>query len=145
VSGDRGAELSAALLRAEVLVRRERFADALALLDAAKRGVAERDLAPDLDFLRGDALARLGRYPEAQAAFEAEIRRFPRNTQTYSRLAIVLGLEHRPIREIDRLLEAMYAAVPTSQTAELASNTLKSMGDAQGASRWLRRAPPASR
>jgi arylsulfatase A-like enzyme/Flp pilus assembly protein TadD len=139
--GDAGAELGAAVVLAEVAIRRERFADALAVIDEAKRTIREQRLTrvPDLDFLRGDALARLGRYAEAEAAFDEEIRAFPRNSQAYTRLAIVYGLQRRTVKEVDRLLEAMVAANPGRETLELAAKTLESMGDAQGARAWRRR------
>lgn len=143
VAGDTAAELGAAVLRAEVCIRQERFAEALALVDDAKRRIREDRLAtvPDLDFLKGDALARLGRYPEAQAAFEEEVRTFPANSQAWARLAVVYGLQRRTLREVDRLLERMVAANPTPETIALAAKTLESMGDRGGAAAWRRRVP----
>jgi tetratricopeptide (TPR) repeat protein len=136
--GDTAAELGAVLVRAEIRIRQERFAEAVQLIDEAKRREREggRELVPDLDFLRGDALARLGRYPEAQQAFEEEIRTFPANSPAWARLAVVYGLEHRTVREVDRLLEGMVAANPAPETFELAAKTLDSMGDHRGALAW---------
>ncbi len=141
VSGDAGAELGAAVVLAEVAIRQERFPQALAVTEQAKRTIREERLSPvrNLDFLRGDALARLGRNAEAEAAFEEEIRSFPRNSQAYTRLAIVYGLQRRAVMDVDHLLEAMVAANPTRETIELAAKTLESMGDAQGARAWRRR------
>jgi Flp pilus assembly protein TadD len=121
-------------VRAEVRVRQERFEEAVAVVDEALRAAATRrvPLVPDLHFLRGDALARLARYDEAERAFREEMRIFPRNLQAYTRLAIVLGLQHRTIKEVDALLEQMVAASPGSATFELAAKTLESMGDARG-------------
>ncbi len=140
--GDPGAELGAAVVRAEVRIRRERFDDALRVAGEALREAETRHqaLVPDLHFLRGDALARLGRYREAEAAFEEEIHLFPRNLQTYTRLAIVYGLQRRTVKDVDRLLERMVAASPGAATLELAAKTLESMGDAKGASAWRQRA-----
>jgi arylsulfatase A-like enzyme/Flp pilus assembly protein TadD len=148
VGGDPSAEAAAAVVRAEVEIRRGRFAEALALAAGAQRMVAEKRVppVPDLDFMRGDALARLGRYGEAAAAFQAEIRAFPRNAQAYTHLAIVYGLLRRPAREVDGVLEAMVAADPRPETRELAAKTLESMGNPAGARAWRRRvAPPAGR
>jgi tetratricopeptide (TPR) repeat protein len=144
VSGDPAAELGATVVRAEVRIRQERFAEALALVEEAKRQVVEGRSAavPDLDFLRGDALARLGRYPEAQSAFEEEVRAFPRNSQAWARLALVHGLQKRTVREVDRVLEQMAAANPTPATFELAAKTLESMGDTKGAREWRSRPRP---
>ena len=141
-TGDPAAEMGAAVVRAEVRIRRERFADAIRVLDEALAGAAARRLAlvPDLHFLRGDALARLGRYDAAEAAFREEIRIFPRNLQAYTRLAIVFGMQRRAVRDVDRLLEQMVVASPGRASLELGARTLESMGDAKGAREWRRRA-----
>ncbi|PYQ49364.1 MAG: hypothetical protein DMF78_18450, partial [Acidobacteria bacterium] len=146
-AGDPSAELGAAVVRAEVRIRRERFDDARTVVDEALAQAQARrlSLVPDLHFLRGDALARLGRYGEAEAEFEEEIRLFPRNLQAYTRLAIVYGLQHRTIKEVDGVLERMAAASPDPATFVLAAKTLESMGDARGAQAWRRRALRASR
>jgi tetratricopeptide (TPR) repeat protein len=141
-AGDPGAELGAAVVRAEVRVRQERFEDAVKIVDDALRDAAGRQvpLVPDLHFLRGDALARLARYDDAERAFREEMRLFPRNLQAYTRLAIVLGLQHRTIKEVDAVLAQMAAVSPSATTFELAAKTLESMGDARGAQAWRRRA-----
>jgi arylsulfatase A-like enzyme len=139
--GDTAAELGAAVVRAEIRIRQERFAEALELIEEAKRRGRDSRHEPvaDLDFLRGDALARLGRYGEAQKAFEDEVRAFPVNSQAWARLAVLYGLQHRTIREVDGLLERMVAARPQPETMELAAKTLESMGDRRGAAVWRRR------
>jgi arylsulfatase A-like enzyme/Flp pilus assembly protein TadD len=140
-SGDPAAELGAAVVRAEVRVRQERFEEAVEIVDEALRAAAAHQvpLVPDLHFLRGDALARLARYDDAERAFREEMRLFPRNLQAYTRLAIVLGLQRRTIKEVDGVLEQMASASPTPATFELAARTLESMGDARGAQSWRRR------
>lgn len=142
VAGDSVAEANALLLGAEVQIRRERFGEALARLDSAERLVAERgmDRPRDLSFLRGDALARLGRHAEAAAAFEREIADHPSNRQAYARLAIVYGLLQRTYGDVDRLLARMFSASPSAETADLAAQTLDSLADRQGARRWEQRA-----
>jgi arylsulfatase A-like enzyme/Flp pilus assembly protein TadD len=145
VRGDERAELNARVLRAELYIRRERFQDALRELDQAQQRLDATGRPPlrDVDFLRGDALARLSRFDEAEAAFRREVARFPRNTQAYARLAIVMGIRHRTFGEVDRLLDAMYQANPIPQTAAVAAETLDSMGDRRGAAAWRRRASGA--
>jgi arylsulfatase A-like enzyme/Flp pilus assembly protein TadD len=140
-TGDTSAELGAAVVRAEVRIRQERFQEALDLIEGAKKRMRDSGHEPvaDLDFLRGDALARIGRYPEAQRAFEDEVRAFPANSQAWARLAVVYGLQHRTIREVDRLLQSMVAASPGPDTIELAAKTLESMGDQRGAAAWRQR------
>lgn len=143
VSGDAAAEMGATVVRAEVRIRQERFAEALGLVEEAQQRIREGRAAavPDLDFLKGDALARLGRLPEAQAAFEEEVRAFPRNSQAWARLAIVYGIQKRTVREVDQVLESMVTANPGPPTFELAAKTLESMGDRKGAAVWRKRAP----
>lgn len=139
VHGDRTAELGAAVVRAEVAIRRGTPAEALSVLSDAKRGRSDSDMVPDIDFLRGDALARLGRNDEAEAAFKEEIRRFPKNTQAYTRLAVVYGIQRKTYGEVDQLLQAMVNADPRPATVELAAQTLETLGDPQGARAWRRK------
>jgi choline-sulfatase len=142
VRGNRDAELRVATVRAEARLRQNEVADALALVDAARDRMRREKVPPlrDLAFLRGDALARLKRYPEAEAAFREEIRLFPDNSQAWARLAILLAVRHRTVREVNELLERMYAASPSPETARLAATTLESIGDAAAAAAWLSRA-----
>ena len=93
----RDSRLAPDLAWADVLIARERFEDALESLDGLEAGIAasaERD--PELwrgvSFLRGKALARMGRAAEAEEAFMKEIERFPLDPQSYTHLALMYGL-----------------------------------------------------
>ena len=92
-----------------------------------------------LDFVRGDALARMGRNAEAIAAFRREIDRFPHETQTYANLALVYFLLNRP-REAYETLEQMARANPDPRTFEFAAHTLEELDDKRGAASWRERA-----
>src|SRR5262249_11415820 len=94
---------------------------------------------PGLEFLRGDALARAGRAPEAEAAFKSEIRLFPKDTRAYASLAFLAASLHR-FGEIDPLLEAMVRPVPRRETYPRAAATAEGRGDQEGAKAWRRRA-----
>jgi arylsulfatase A-like enzyme/tetratricopeptide (TPR) repeat protein len=141
VHGGVSLEARGAVVLAEVALRHDRPADALALLDAARRPVlaAGLSLPRNLSFLTGDALARSSRLPEAATAFREEIRAYPTNAQAYARLAIVLAVEHQTRGEVTALLESMYRANPSPATARLAQKTLDSIGDGTGAARWVAR------
>jgi tetratricopeptide (TPR) repeat protein len=146
----RGGAAQAAVVLAEVALRRDRPADALKILDTARSAGASsgQTLPRNFEFLRGDALARSTRLSEAVTAFRNEVRAYPANSQAYARLAIVLALEHRTRGEMASLLESMYRANPSPATAALAAKTLESMGDRAGAARWAGRgripsSPPA--
>jgi tetratricopeptide (TPR) repeat protein len=141
VSGSPNLDARGAVLRGEVRLRQNAPADALKNLDdaLAKLDRSAREQIGNAQFLRGDALARLNRYPEAEQAFREEIRLFPGNSEAYARLAVLYAVEHRRVREVDALLQAMYAANPRPETSELAARTLESIGDATGAARWRRK------
>ncbi len=146
VGGSPNLDARGAVLRAEVRLRQNEPAEALKILDGAlaKLDLAAREQIGNAQFLRGDALARLNRYSEAERAFRDEIRFFPRNSEAYARLAVLYAVEHRRVREVDELLRAMYAADPRPATSELAARTLESIGDSTGAARWRRRARATS-
>jgi tetratricopeptide (TPR) repeat protein len=124
-----------AIALAEVRIRQARFQEALEVLDQARA----RPAVFGLDLSRGDVLARLNRLPEAEAAFRAESETFPTNSEAFARLAIVLALEGRSVREVDQVLEHMVAARPGEQTELLAAKTLDSLGNPEAARAWRRR------
>jgi tetratricopeptide (TPR) repeat protein len=138
------AATGSALALAEVHIRRGELRQALAVLEgaAARLGSTGGEAVRGFELAHGDVLARLGRYAEAEAAFRREIASFPRNSEAYARLAIVLALEGRRKSEVASLLEAMQAANPRRETALLAAKTLESIGDAPRAAAWRRRAGP---
>lgn len=136
--GDTIAELNAAVILGEIRIRRGQLVEALAVLDGARRRIELEKLAPlrDLQFLRGDALARQGRIDDARQAFEEEIRDFPTNSAAYARLAVVYGLQGRRVGEVRALLDRMVRAHPGRDTVLLAAKTLDTLGDRQAAEQW---------
>jgi tetratricopeptide (TPR) repeat protein len=141
-SGEPESEIGAALLLAEIDLRRNRPRDAIDRLDALRDRVRTLHRTPvaSLEFLRGEALALLNRPAEAEAAFRAEIRLFPASTAAYQRLALVLALGGRDRGEVRQVLQSMYDDRPRRETAALAARTLRSVGDAEGALAWEQRA-----
>lgn len=137
VKGADAFEISREVVLAEIDIRRDRLPDALRRLEAAR--ARQRTPTPDLDFLRGDVLARQQRYAEAEAAFRAEIRAFPANAQAYARLGIVYAVLGRPKADVDKLFDQMRNASPTRATALLAAKTLESLGDSKRAQIWRER------
>jgi arylsulfatase A-like enzyme/Flp pilus assembly protein TadD len=112
----------AAVVAAEVDLRRGRFGPALARAQKAEarlRAQGSTSVA-GLAFVQGDALARLGRHAEAEAAFREEIRRFPDAARAYASLALVVALQGRP-DEAPQILEDMKRARPGPETARLAA------------------------
>jgi arylsulfatase A-like enzyme/Tfp pilus assembly protein PilF len=93
---------------------------------------------PHLNFFRGDALARLGRSEEAEAAFQAEIKNFPADPQPYKNLILLYAVENRT-DAATQLIFALEKAAPTPPSYIAISETLKTIGDARGAKFWASR------
>src|SRR6185369_9258206 len=100
------------------------YAGALRIADDAQRLAAERETGPvyRLDFIRGDALARLGRIDEARAAYQREIAAFPNDLRAYTNLA-VLQFIAGDAPGADATLRAMVTANPTAAARALAART----------------------
>ncbi len=124
----------AAVIRAEVDVRRGRFEAALSRARDADARLRAQGLPPvaGLAFVRGDALARLGRHAEAEAALREEIRLFPGAARAYASLALVVALLGRP-DEAPGILEAMQRARPGPETARLAARARALMSGGKSA------------
>jgi len=134
-------EPQAFLALADVKLKTGRAAEALADVERAAARARELKLPPvwGLEFDRGDALARMSRFDEAEAAFRAEIASFPTNTQPYVSLSVVRFVKGDR-GGVDRLLEEMYRAAPSPKTALIAASTLDSLGEKGKAEGWRRRA-----
>ena len=149
-AGEADPQPPAILALAEVKAKAGRPAEALADVDrAAARAKALRlPSVWNLEWVRGDALARMNRLAEAEVAFRAEIAAFPGNTQGWTSLAVLRFLAGDR-SGVDRLLEEMYRATPTPKTALLAASTFESLGLKARADAWRARAEkgsaPASR
>jgi choline-sulfatase len=132
------------LLLANLEMHAEQYAEALAVLAPlhAKIAMGSVPAVANLEYIRADALARLGRYDEAEAAFRAEVEAFPRNSQAWADLALLYAAMHRPKR-IDATLDAMVAAAPGRDTMLLAARTAERLGNSEAAARWRRRARAA--
>ncbi|MDQ6891438.1 MAG: sulfatase-like hydrolase/transferase [Acidobacteriota bacterium] len=108
---------------------------ALEKSEAARGGPLE-----DAAFLRGDALARLGRLADAREAFLAEMRTFPLNPHGYTGMAILEASEGRPA-EADRVLREMLGRSRSPATLAAAAAAWELLGKPAEA----RRAREASR
>ena len=96
------------------------IAEAVASLDQLSREIEERggDPIPLLEFVRGDALMRLGRAEEAESAFLREIELFPGDTVAYGSLgAIYLTLTPR-YRLADQVPDREQAIAASEQLDE---------------------------
>lgn len=116
----------ALVLQAECLTAGRRFDEALRALDAAE-SLADGTPVPLLEFARGDALARIDRIPEAEAAFQREIRNFPSDHHAYASLTVLYLLQERE-REAVALMQTMVKRTPTGDAYALATRTFEELG-----------------
>ncbi|HKO58461.1 MAG TPA: sulfatase-like hydrolase/transferase [Thermoanaerobaculia bacterium] len=93
---------------------------------------------PNIDFARGDLYARREQVPEAIAAFEEEIRRFPDDRQAYANLSVLYLLTgRRP--DAERTMERLVAANPQPSSYAIAVKTFTELGEKALAEAWGRR------
>lgn len=89
----------------------------------------------DLYFIRGDALARLGRDAAAEESFRKEIELFPRDPKAYKNLILLYATEGRT-DDATKLVFQLIDRSPVPPSYVAISTTLKAIGDEQGARYW---------
>jgi arylsulfatase A-like enzyme/Flp pilus assembly protein TadD len=131
----------AMLLTAELLIAKGQPQQALEVVEEAEKRAQELRLPPvyRLEFQRADALARLNRLPDAEAAYGREIAAFPEDGRAYANLA-VLHFLRGDRAGVDELMEAMAKASPSRRTYLLAATTYQALGNPTRAETWRRRA-----
>jgi arylsulfatase A-like enzyme/Flp pilus assembly protein TadD len=93
---------------------------------------------PQLNYFRGDTLARMGRGEEAEVAFLEEIRLFPRDPQAYKNLILLYAAEGKN-REATQLIFSLEKESPTPPSYLAIAETLKIIGDVRGSRFWAAR------
>ena len=89
-------------------------------------------------FYRGDTLARMGRADEAEAAFLSEIKLFPTDPQAYKNLLLLYATEGKT-RQATDLVFSLEKASPAPASYVAICETLKLIGDVNGAHFWAAR------
>ncbi|HEV7921750.1 MAG TPA: tetratricopeptide repeat protein, partial [Thermoanaerobaculia bacterium] len=119
---------STLLLLAEIQVQQGALQQALASVDGAERRAKEMGATHlyRADFVRGDALARMNRAGEAEAAYRREIANFPNDLDAYANLAI-LRLVRGDVRGFETLLAEMQHVNPTPAARALAEKVKKAV------------------
>jgi arylsulfatase A-like enzyme/Flp pilus assembly protein TadD len=135
----RGSRLGPLVTLASVLEAQGKLDEALKLTDDALAEMKPGQKFTGLYLVRGDLFGRLGRAPEAEQAFQREIRDFPADTSAYTRLAVLYASANQPaaaIAALRRMVETQ-----NSPAAFIAAvKTLRILGDPQGAAALLRHA-----
>ncbi|HVR41273.1 MAG TPA: tetratricopeptide repeat protein, partial [Thermoanaerobaculia bacterium] len=139
--GDKFSQVTARVLLAQVYAQQDRAKEAYVITEEVAAEAEQRKLGniESLDFVRGDALARMARYPEAIDALRREIEHFPHNRQAYASLYLVYMLTNRP-DDANGLLELMVRVNPNKRAALFAAHTVEAIGDQRGAAMWRQRA-----
>jgi Flp pilus assembly protein TadD len=108
---------------------RHDYPGALAELDLAAKPRGSETVVPlqNLQHLRGDCLARLGRLTEAEAAFREEVRLFPANPAPRAALAMLYASQGREAEARQALADLV--ALRTPEAYFVASRTLEVLGD----------------
>jgi len=138
---DEFAHLPALVLRAQIEGQQDHAQRALEIAQEAENEAAERHLGnvETLNFVKGDAYARMQRFDDAIASFKREIELFPLDRQTYASLYVVYMITGHPA-EASQALEAMAAASPSRRTYLFAAHTVEAVHDVRAAEEWRRRA-----
>lgn len=142
----RNPQPAAILVLAEVKMQAGDAAGALAVVEQAQARADELRLSSvyNLEFLRGDALARLNRMEEAEAAFRREITAFPAHSHAFANLAVIRFIRGDRAG-VDRLMEGMVQANPTPRAFLIAATTYGTLGEREKAATWRRRVEAAER
>ncbi len=114
------------MLLSQVRNKQQRFAEELEYLDRTRTTVATFRMPAirELELRRGEALLRLGRVGEAEAAMRAETETFPDNLHAWSGLALVVGAQGRT-DEAKAVLARAKEKNPGPKMAELARQSLR--------------------
>jgi arylsulfatase A-like enzyme/Flp pilus assembly protein TadD len=137
------------LILGRVARDRRDYAGALAELALAARPHEAEASVPlqNLNFLRGDSLARLGREAEAEEAFLQEVRDFPGNPSPRTALALLYASQGREA-DARKSLSDLVAQVRTPEAIFAAIRTYEILGDPSSAAELkaqARRAFPGAR
>jgi tetratricopeptide (TPR) repeat protein len=119
---------------ARLLYDQGKFDEAQPLFEQA---IAERKKAggtplSELHYYAADTLARLERYPEAEAHFTAELRNYPQNVRARGGLAMLYQATGRP-DEATRSIGDMLRITPTPESYALAARLWTMFGNRQQA------------
>ena len=131
---------AAIMLLGEIAKEEGKIEEALRSFDQAAAILEKkhRPAIPGLNFQRGDVLARMGEAAQAEAAFQKEIELYPSDPQPYKNL-ILLYVTQGKNDAATRLIFSLEKANPAPPSYIAISETLKIIGDRNGARFWAAR------
>lgn len=130
----------ALMLLGRIAMEEKKLDEALRLFDQAASITEAKKRSPlqKLSFFRGDVLARMGRIEEAEDALRKEIAAYPAEPQPYRNL-IILYVAARQNDDATQLIFNLEKNAPTPLGYVAISETLKIIGDRNGARFWAQR------
>ena len=125
------------VILAQVAKARGDLPGALQRLDEIVRQASEKEEGDmsNVNYLRGDILARLGRNAEAELAFKKEIELFRNNGQAWSGLAILYASEGRS-DDANKTLLHFAEVSPNARTYETIGEAYDVLGAPEQGKRW---------
>jgi tetratricopeptide (TPR) repeat protein len=118
-----------AFVRGHSLYAEGELEEALAAFDEAVEAATRSETTlEDLHLQRGQTLARLERFDEAEEQYRAEIRLYPRNIAAYSSLVSLYQASNRSA-DAEEILNLLVEAVPTPEGYETAASLWTVLGD----------------
>jgi tetratricopeptide (TPR) repeat protein len=116
-------------VRGRVLYDEGKYEDAAAQFKEAEATLREHGGSmADLHLYFGESLARLDRYPDAEAQFREELRAYPRNVQAYTSLAMLYRASNRDA-DVEDVLNELVAATPTPEGYAVAAKLWTILGE----------------
>jgi tetratricopeptide (TPR) repeat protein len=121
------------IVEGTLLYNAGRYEEALPHLARAQRALAQRTMqVPDIDYYIGDALARLGRYQQAEPFLKAEVAIFPFNTRARAALAMLYRATGRN-EESERAIAELLRVSPEGDGPALARQLWTMFGEPEKA------------
>lgn len=138
---ERGDRVAPLLTLSRIAAHEDDHAAALRHADEAAAALRQqgRPFVIGINSRRGDALARLGRLQEAERAFRDEMRLFPHDPEAY-RDFILLCVAQGRVEDATRLVFELTRVAPTAQSYVAVVQTLRAVGDDNGARYWTGKA-----
>jgi Flp pilus assembly protein TadD len=130
VTNTAGFRAQGLILAAQIYGRTNAPERAMQLIADADREIARGNLGkiPLLEYTRGDTLARLNRFEEAEVALRAGIRDFPEDREAWASLAVIDWLRGNQ-NGARTTMEQYVRANPTPAAREFAAKTFRELGD----------------
>jgi tetratricopeptide (TPR) repeat protein len=116
-------------VRGRLLYDEGKYEDAAEQFSQAEETLREHgSTMADLHLYFGESLARLDRYPDAEAQFRNELRTNPRNVQAYTSLAMLYRASNRDA-DVEDVLNELVAATPTPEGYAVAAKLWTILGE----------------